>query len=216
MNGYIYNLYYNLWFMKHIPMFQWIIETSTPDGPKLWECMGYHGDVIGWYRIRRIHRYITTVGGRLSQTCGFTANLDANFVFGVPNLVKQSLFLLTRDQFRRAIFWLDRSPHKQSVQMAGRLIFQIIIWRFLKCRYPKPSIEIGCSMINYPFWRTPIVGNLHFSTQQMDTVNSIGLLEGTGRRKQLSIDRSKIFKNNVGPIFGSKSTWWFLGEAGGV
>ena len=178
--------------------------------------MGYHGDVIGWYRIRRIHRYITTVGGRLSQTCGFTANLDANFVFGVPNLVKQSLFLLTRDQFRRAIFWLDRSPHKQSVQMAGRLIFQIIIWRFLKCRYPEPCIEIGFSMINYPFWRTPIVGNLHFSTQQMDTVNSIGLLEGTGRRKQLSIDRSKIFKNNVGPIFGSKSTWWFLGEAGGV
>ena len=110
--------------MKHIPMFQWVIETSTPDGPKLWECMGYHGDVIGWYRIRRIRRYITNNTGQIVSDLWIHYQFRCQFcTFGVPNFVKQSLFLLTRDQFRSlgpSWVWVGSSAtHKQSVQMVG-------------------------------------------------------------------------------------------------
>ena len=52
---------------------------------------------------------------------------------------------------------------KTSCQ-AGSLMWEILIWMFPKIVVPPKSfILIGFSIINHPFWSTPIFGNIHIS-----------------------------------------------------
>ena len=61
--------------------------------------------------------------------------------------------------------------HKESqnqgvMRVSHRLyIYNILIWMFPKIVVPpKSSILIGFSLINHPFWGTPIFGNTHMRT----------------------------------------------------
>ena len=75
---------------------------------------------------------------------------------------------------------------------------------------PKSSILIGCSIINHPFWGTPIFGNIHVLDQlKKETCGKIANLGGKNRLNTQTV-------RNLGRSSSSAKLVWMVCFAHGM
>ena len=72
------------------------------------------------------------------------------------------------------------SAQPPAYRIGNRLVDEKIILKYMGVSKnngtPKSSILIGFSIINHPFWGTPIFGNTHIEIEHVVTTNSGTLL----------------------------------------